>query len=118
MKAMKQALGKKVGDKAILKFMVAHEFDLEIAAGAVPKTPITYEKIADGSPVRVTYVSAQQVTRITSASSTTQSNSSIGATASASTFVIALTDLVRSIPGSFLHENTNRPKNTIKKVFL
>ena len=94
---MKQALGKKVGDKAILKFMVAHEFDLEIAAGAVPKTPITYEKIADGSPVRVTYVSAQQVTRITSASSTTRSNSSNGATASASTIVIALTDLVSSI---------------------
>ena len=45
MKAMKQALGKKVGDKAILKFMVAHEFDLETAAGAVPKTPITTKKL-------------------------------------------------------------------------
>ena len=44
MKAMKHALGKKEGDKAILKFMVAHEFYIEVAAGAVPKTPITTKK--------------------------------------------------------------------------
>ena len=45
MKAIKQASGKKEGDKAVLKFMVAHDFDLEIAAGAVPVTPITKKKL-------------------------------------------------------------------------